>query len=374
MNPFQQLLQYGQSYWLDNLTREMLDSGELERRVRNQGLRGVTSNPSTFAKSLTSGTLYDDDIRRLAEAGDTPVTIQRKLMVDDVTRACDVLRPVFDESKGADGFVSIEVDPRLARQAEPTLEAARVLWSEVDRPNCMVKIPGTKEGLAAIDAALSEGISVNITLLFSPKRYEQVVTACHAALEKREAKDLPLETVHSVASFFLSRIDVHIDKLLEKHDGADALRGQVALALARRVYAMFRDSLEQADWWRFAEAGARPQRPLWASTGQKNSDYSETMYVDSLVARQTVNTLPEKTIDAFRDSGTIEEDAILHKPRDPDEVLDELSKLGIDIEEVAGRLEEEGIQKFIEPHQQALDAIQEIITEHRKEVSPAAGG
>lgn len=372
MNRIHQLLECGQSCWLDNLTREMLDTGELERLVRDEGVRGVTSNPKTFADSLMKGTIYHDDIRRLANEGVVPITIHRKLMVADVRRACDVLRPVFDKSGGADGFVSIEVDPRLAREAGTTLETARVLWTEVDRPNCMVKIPGTAECLTTIEAALCEGIPVNITLLFSPERYAKVLSAYQMALMSREARKVPLSAVVSVASFFLSRIDTMVDGMLDRHeDGkAAALRGQVALALARRVYEMFRASLAEPGWAALEEKGGRPQRPLWASTGRKNPGYSETMYVDSLVARDTVNTMPAGTMEAFRDRGDVEEDAIFRRARDPEDVLGELDLLGIDIEEVAVRLEDEGIRKFVEPQDETLEEIDRIIAEEVR-TSPA---
>lgn len=368
MNPLLELHEHGQSYWLDNLTRQMLDDGTLAKRVSEEGLRGVTSNPKTFADSLTGGTDYDDEIRRLAVDGVDEEGIHRTLMVADVARACDVLRPVFEESGSADGFVSIEVDPRLARAAGPSLEAARVLWKEVGRPNCMIKIPGTIEGLHAIEAALAEGIRVNITLLFSPERYAKVQSAYLAAQQTREARGEALDGIDSVASFFLSRIDVLVDGMLEKHDEekAASLRGEAALALARKVYAEFRESLKNPEWTALKEKGARPQRPLWASTGQKNSDYSETMYVDALVARDTVSTMPEKTVDAFREGGKAEEDAILQKPREPEEVLEALSGLGIEIGDVASQLEEEGIRKFVDPHMEALDAIERIMNEGKR--------
>ncbi len=274
MDKIEQLLEHGQSCWLDDLSREMLDSGKLARLVSGEGIRGVTSNPKTFATALTGGDDYHDDIRRLAAEGHDADTIHRKLMVDDVTRACDVLRPVFDRSDGGDGYVSIEVDPRLARKEDQSLEAARLLWHEVDRPNCMIEIRGTGGGLPAIESALREGIRVNITLLFSPDRYGQVLSAYLAALKDRAARNQPLQPVTSVASFFLSRIDVMVDELLAKEGGdlAEALRGQVAIALARRAYGRFIKSLTDPEWERLAEAGARPQRLLWASTGQKNPD------------------------------------------------------------------------------------------------------
>jgi transaldolase len=369
MNPLLELHEHGQSYWLDNLTRRMLDDGGLARRVGEEGLRGVTSNPKTFADSLTGGDDYHAEIHRLAADGESAEDIHRKLMVSDVSRACDVLQPVFEESGGSDGFVSIEVDPRLARKAGPSLQAARMLWREVGRPNCMVKIPGTMEGLQAIEAALAEGIRVNVTLLFSPERYAKVQAAYVAAQRTREARGESLDGIDSVASFFLSRIDVLVDECLaERDEGNDSsLRGEVALALARKVYGQFRDLLEDPEWISLGNRGARPQRPLWASTGRKNSNYSETMYVDALVARDTVNTMPESTIKAFREGGQVENDAIFQRTREPDEVLELLSGLGIEIGDVADQLEEEGIRKFVDPHMKALDAIDGIMGDRKRE-------
>ncbi|MGJ3243750.1 MAG: transaldolase [Opitutales bacterium] len=367
ISPLTQLIDVGQSYWLDDLSREMLNSGALERRVKEAGLRGVTSNPKTFADSVQSGDLYDRDIRRLREAGHSDPAIYEHLMVDDVRRGCDVLRPVYDATAGQDGFVSIEVDPRLARDTDHTLKAARHLWQTVDRPNVMIKIPGTPEGLPAIETALEEGININITLLFSLGRYKQVTAAYLRAMDRRRTEGKPLGSVASVASFFLSRIDVLVDELLNHRDSPAShqslpakLQGRTALMAARQVYHAFEETFSGPQWEALAKEGARPQRPLWASTGTKNPNLPDTVYVDNLIARQTVNTMPEKTIEAFADHGTLKADAIRHLDGDPDEHFRQLQRVGIDPDYVALRLEDEGIQKFIEPFREGMASISEV--------------
>lgn len=358
------LLDCGQSYWLDNLTREMIESGELERRVAEEGLRGVTSNPKTFADSVNSGTLYDEDIARMARDGDSDLVIYETLMIDDVRRGCDILKPVFESSEGRDGFVSIEVDPRLARQTEATLDSARMLWKRVDRPNVMVKIPGTREGLPAIEEALFEGINVNITLLFSHARYRRVVARYLQALDRRRRAGKPISRVASVASFFLSRIDVLVDELLEhrllpdcSEHIAKTLQGKAAIAQARLAYGSFREAFSGPQWALLEREGAHVQRPLWASTSVKQPQYPDTMYVDALIADSTINTMPENTIQAFADHGVVKRNAIDASEGDPALVADQLKSVGIDMTHVAQRLEDEGIQKFIDPFVGGLAAI-----------------
>lgn len=367
-----QLLECGQSYWLDNLSREMIETGELETRVKEQGLRGITSNPKTFADSVQSSDRYDSDIRRLSGEGKDVEAIYEHLMVDDIIRACDLLRPVYDESEGKDGFVSLEVDPRLARHTEATVAAARRLYEAVDRPNCMIKIPGTEEGLPAIETALAEGINVNITLLFSLGRYKQVVTAHQRALDRRRKTGDSAKPVASVASFFLSRIDVLVDELLghrhtpaSPNELAGRCKGQLAVALARQVYEQFtRSYLESSSWQALAADGALAQRPLWASTSTKAPGEKATKYIDPLIAKETVTTMPEKTVKAFAEEGTVEEDSILHQDGSPEKIVEELSKLGIDIDYVSQRLEDEGIQKFVDPFEEAIASIGEQIESH----------
>ncbi|HKK18168.1 MAG TPA: transaldolase [Opitutales bacterium] len=364
-----QLLDCGQSYWLDNLTRDMIENGELKKRVEDEGLRGITSNPKTFGDSIRESDRYDADIKRLAGEGEDVETVYEALMVEDIQNACDILRPVYDESDGRDGFVSLEVDPRLARHTEATIEAARRLFQSVDRPNCMIKIPGTEEGLAAIETALFEGINVNITLLFSQGRYKEVVAAHQRALDRRRQAGKPVESVASVASFFLSRIDVLVDELIgHRHTKAapnDLLagrRGQLAIALARIVYREFeKDYKDSSAWQGLAADGAQPQRPLWASTGTKNPDDKPTKYIDPLIAPQTVSTMPEKTIEAFAESGTVAENAISESDTPSAQVIEDFAGGGIDLEYVSQRLEDEGIQKFIDPYEEAVESIREQI-------------
>lgn len=367
------LSEFGQSYWLDNLTREMIDSGELERRVAEEGLRGVTSNPKTFAVSVQAGEDYDRDIENLAREGKSDQEIYEQLMIDDVARGCDVLKPVFDKTGGRDGFVSIEVDPRLARQTEATLDAARSLWKRVGKKNVMVKIPGTPEGLAAIEEALFEGINVNITLLFSNERYRQVAAHYLRALRRRNERGDSVEGIASVASFFLSRIDVLVDELLE-HRGspiakdalANRLRGKAAIAQAKLAYGSFKEAFLDQAGSELEARGAAVQRPLWASTSVKTEGVPDTLYVDSLIADQTVNTMPEKTIEAFADHGNLKRDAIEAVDMDPREILNGLESLGISLDYVAQRLEDEGIQKFIDPFEEGFAAVAKQAERHRR--------
>ncbi|MDQ8205047.1 transaldolase [Pelagicoccus sp. SDUM812003] len=361
-----ELRDYGQSYWLDNLTREMIETGELERRVNEEGLLGITSNPKTFADSVKSGDRYDQDIERLATSGKSDVEIYESLMIEDVRNGCDALMPVYEETRGGDGFVSIEVDPRLARQSEATLAAACSLWERVDRPNVMIKIPGTEEGLDAIEEALFRGINVNITLLFSNERYRRVVARYLWAMERRLKHGLPVDGIASVASFFLSRIDSLVDELLEQralpacHDHehmAKALKGHSAIAQACLAYRSFREAFSGRAWEAMEERGAQIQRPLWASTSVKSDDYPDTLYVDSLIARDTVNTMPEKTIDAFTDHGALEADSIRKPSEQADLIMEQLEAMGVDMAYVAQRLEDEGIQKFIQPFEDGLAAV-----------------
>jgi len=364
-----QLLAYGQSYWLDNLSRDIIRSGELNKRVKEQGLRGVTSNPKTFSDAIAGSDAYDSDIRRLADSGETLESIYDALMVEDIVNACDVLRPVYDASGGADGFVSLEVDPRLARHSEPTLQAARRLNEAVSRPNCMIKIPGTEEGLLAIEEALFEGINVNITLLFTLGRYKQVVTVHQRAMDRRRQAGKPLAPVASVASFFLSRIDTLVDELIDHRDTegarnqlAHSCRGELAVALARLVYRQFGESYNDSPAWQsLAANGAKPQRPLWASTGTKNPAYKSTKYVDSLIAPDTVSTMPEATTEAFAKEGTVQANSISEAGREPTEILETLTEVGIDLGYVGRRLEDEGIQKFIDPYEAAIETIEEQV-------------
>ena len=340
----------GVSVWLDDLSRDRLQSGNLKELIDTKSVVGVTTNPSIFQKALADGDAYNAQIAELAERGaDVDATI-RTVTTDDVRNACDVLAPQWESSDGIDGRVSIEVDPRLAKEADKTAAQAIELWKIVDRPNLLIKIPATEAGLPAITATLAEGISVNVTLIFSVERHRAVMDAYLAGLEKAREAGHDLSKIHSVASFFVSRVDTEIDKRLENigSEEALALRGQAGVANARLAYAAYQEVFDGGERFGALKAdGARVQRPLWASTGVKNPDYSDTLYVTELVAPHTVNTMPEKTIDAVADHGNVTGDTVSGKGAEAQEVFDKLSAVGIDLTDVFLVLENEGVEKFI---------------------------
>lgn len=362
MNRLRELERCGQSYWLDNLTRKMLANGELARRIRDEGLRGITANPATFGLAL-KGDEYDQDIRESAAQGRTTSEIYEHLLVTDVKQACDLLMDVHRQTDGIDGYVSLEVSPHLAHDPEGTMQEARRYVALVDRPNLFIKIPGTQQGVIAIQQMLYEGVSVNVTLLFSVAAYQAVMEAHMAALERRAAEGLPLRQVMSVASFFLSRIDVLVDQLLSQRvSGGDdqrlgALRGQAAVASAKLAYQVFRKGVGTERWRQLASQGARVQRPLWASTGTKNPAYRDVYYVESVIGRDTVNTMPEATIEAFADHGEAKPDAIEQHVEQASRTIEQLNHFGIDLDRVAWQLEHEGVQKFIDAFDAAVKAL-----------------
>ena len=339
----------GVSVWLDDLSRDRLQSGNLRELIDTKSVVGVTTNPSIFQKAFADGHAYDAQIAELAERGaDVDATV-RTVTTDDVRHACDVLAPQWEASDGIDGRVSIEVDPRLAHETDKTVAQAIELWKIVDRPNLLIKIPATKAGLPAITAALAEGISVNVTLIFSVERHRAVMDAYLAGLEKAREAGHDLSKIHSVASFFVSRVDTEIDKRLEKIGSGEALalRGQAGVANARLAYAAYQEVFDSGDRYRALKAdGARVQRPLWASTGVKNPDYSDTLYVTELVAPHTVNTMPEPTINAVADHGVIRGDAVTGTASAAQKVFDDLEAVGIDLRDVFIALENEGVEKF----------------------------
>ena len=336
MNALLELIKYGQSYWLDNLTRKMIKSGELKKRVAKEGLRGNTSNPSIFNKAISSGNDYDQQIKKLVSEKKTIGEIYDALTVKDVQDACDILKPVYDESNGLDGYISLEVSPYLAHDSQGTMNDARRLYKAVDRPNCFIKIPGTKEGVPAIEQMLYEGININITLLFSIASYEAVAYAYINALERRMSEGKPVNNVASVASFFLSRIDVLADQLLghliipEKNSGEDPrpeqLLGKAAIASAKLAYQSFKRIFSGDRWQKLVENGAAVQRPLWASTSTKDPLYNDVKYVEPLIGRDTVNTMPEVTITAFADHGKIEDNAVEKGIDEAKKVFDDLKE------------------------------------------------
>ncbi|OBK22261.1 transaldolase [Mycobacterium asiaticum] len=351
----------GVSVWLDDLSRDRIKSGNLQELIDTKSVVGVTTNPSIFQKALADSDTYDDQVSELAERGaDVDATI-RTVTTDDVRNACDVLRPQWESSDGVDGRVSIEVDPRLAHDTDKTTQQAIELWKIVDRPNLFIKIPATEKGIPAITAVLAEGISVNVTLIFSVERHKAVMDAYLAGLEKAREAGHDLSKIHSVASFFVSRVDTEIDKRLEKLDSDEslALRGQAGVANARLAYAAYQEVFEGGDRYQALKSdGARVQRPLWASTGVKNPDYSDTLYVTELVAPNTVNTMPEKTIDAVADHGVITGDTITGTAEEAQRVFDKLDAIGIDLDDVFVVLENEGVEKFEDSWKELLEETQ----------------
>jgi len=347
--------QQGQSPWLDNLRRDWIRSGELARWVE-RGVRGVTSNPSIFQKAIEGQEVYDEEFAATINGGGTVEDAYWQVVTTDISDALAILRPVHDASDGADGFVSVEVAPNLARDTAGTTAAARRLHADIDQPNLFVKIPGTAEGLPAIRQVIADGKSVNITLLFSLQRYDEVIEAYLSGLEAAEGSLAPIA---SVASFFVSRVDTEVDKRLEAigTEEALALRGKAAVANAQLAYQLFLERFSGERWEALAARGARVQRPLWASTSTKNPDYVKTLYVDTLIAPDTVNTMPEATLDDFEASGTLARtaDADVDGAR---KVLDDLASLGVDLDAVTSQLEDEGVASFEKAYDELLTSLQ----------------
>ena len=350
----------GVSIWLDDISRDRLRTGNLKQLVDTRHVVGVTSNPTIFQKAMEKGTAYDEQIRELGARGVSLDESVRLLTGYDIRWACDVLRPTYDRTNGLDGRVSIEVDPRIANDTDKTIAEAKALWWLVDRPNAFVKIPATEAGLPAIAAATEAGICVNVTLIFSLDRYDKVMDAYLTGLEAAHAKGVDLPTIRSVASFFVSRVDTEIDKRLDKigTDAAKALRGKAGIANARLAYEHYEKVFGSDRWKALESAGANSQRPLWASTGVKDPAYDDTMYVVELVAPNTVNTMPEATLDAVADHGAIGGDAVTGHYGDAQQVLDDLSGLGIEYDDVVELLEVEGVQKFDDSWTQLRESLQ----------------
>ncbi|MFD4602771.1 transaldolase [Streptomyces sp. NPDC058464] len=349
----------GVSIWLDDLSRKRISTGNLAELVATKNVVGVTTNPSIFQAAIGSGEGYEEQLADLAVRGVTVDEAVRMMTTRDVRAAADVLHSVYDVSHGTDGRVSIEVDPRLAHDTAATVAEAKQLAWLVDRPNVMIKIPATKAGLPAITAVIAEGISVNVTLIFSLERYREVMAAYLAGLEQAAAKGLDLSTIHSVASFFVSRVDSEIDKRLTVigTDEALALKGRAALANARLAYEAYEEVFAGDRWTALASAKANKQRPLWASTGVKDPAYKDTLYVDELVAPGTVNTMPEATLDATADHGDIHGDTVTGGYAQARADLEAVERLGISYDEVVGKLEDEGVAKFEVAWQDLLDAV-----------------
>ncbi|MEV6027063.1 transaldolase [Streptomyces sp. NPDC052036] len=357
--PLQRLSDAGVSIWLDDLSRKRIASGNLAELLATKHVVGVTTNPSIFQAAIGSGEGYEEQLAGLAERGVTVEEAVRMMTTADVRAAADILRPVYDATDGRDGRVSIEVDPRLAHRTRATVAEAEQLSWLVDRPNVMIKIPATEAGLPAITEVIGQGISVNVTLIFSLERYRRVMDAYLAGLEKARAAGLDLSAIHSVASFFVSRVDSEIDKRLTKlgTDEALALKGRAALANARLAYEAYEEVFAGERWLALAEAGANKQRPLWASTGVKDPAYKDTLYVDELVAPGTVNTMPEATLDATADHGDIQGDTVTGGYAQARADLAAVERLGISYDEVVKQLEDEGVAKFEVAWQDLLDAV-----------------
>ncbi len=370
---------FGQSPWFDYISRELVARGGLKRMVDRDGLGGVTSNPSIFEKAMGAGTAYDKDVLQLAREGLDATAIFDRLATSDVRAACDVLAPVYMGSGGEDGFVSIEVSPHLAYDAEATIREAQRIYAAVDRPNVMIKIPGTRECVPAVYECLCDGLNVNVTLLFSMSQYEAIATAYREALEYRLKHDRTIRASSSVASFFVSRVDTMVDALLDEQIAvatADAerqrlegLKGKAAVANCKLVYERFSSYLNGRDWQLIAASGAKVQRLLWASTGTKNPAYSDTLYVDQLIGEHTVNTLPETTWRAFKDHGALARTVDRHA-EEAHRVVRELNQLGIELESVGARLQTDGIDLFVK----SFDGVIGIVDAKRLELLGSDGG
>ncbi len=364
--PLARLLAAGQSPWIDNLSREALRDGTLERRLSDDSIVGVTSNPTIFQKAMASGDTYDDQMRELMERDLDDNEIFLELAATDVRDGCDLLRPVWDEGNGRDGYVSLEVDPNVAHDTEATLEQTRRISQLVDRPNLFVKIPATPEGLPAIEQAISEGIAINVTLIFSLERYAAVAEAYIKGLERLAEAGGDLGSVASVASFFVSRVDSEVDKRLDEAGGHDQLKGKIAIANAKLAYERYKQIFAGERWERLASAGATTQRCLWASTSTKNPDYRDVLYVEELIGPETVDTMPDETIDDFQDHGVVE--PTLERDLDGAHgALDALEEAGISYEDVTETLEREGVQKFAD----SIKELKEGIAEKRRSLVAA---
>jgi transaldolase len=357
----QDILEAGTSIWLDDLSRSKLtgsDAHSLPHRIKNDGVRGVTTNPSIFGAAIVGADEYSADIASLS--GKSVDEVVRTLTTDDVRAACDLFAEIYSASKGVDGRVSIEVDPRLANKSQETIDEGIALHALVARPNVMIKVPATKAGLPAITSLIGRGISVNVTLIFSLERYGEVIDAFIAGMEKAKGAGLDLASIHSVASFFISRIDSSVDKELKAIGNTDLL-GKVAVANAHRAYALFLDKFNQLSWKALEESGALVQRPLWASTGVKDPAYSDTLYIDTLVAPHTVNTMPQSTLDAFLDHGVVKSDAITSHMESASNILAELSSLGISLDAITAALEADGVKKFEDAWVSLLADVEKVM-------------
>lgn len=358
-NNVKQLVNEGQSIWQDDISRELIENGALKAAIEETGIRGVTSNPTIFQKAIAGSDTYDTEIKALLGEGKDAAEVFQTVAVKDIQDTCDLFRPLYDATNGADGFVSLEVLPSLARDTEGTIANAHTLWTAVDRPNLMIKVPGTAEGVPAIKQLLTEGINVNITLLFSLSNYEAVATTYIDALQARADAGEAVDHVASVASFFVSRVDTAADKQLDAigTDAAATLKGKAAIANAVLAYERFEELFGTEQWQALAAKGARVQRPLWASTGVKNPAYPDTLYVDTLIGPETVNTAPPSTITAFLDHGTVAR-TVDSDYAGAHQVFADLAAIGIDIDAITAKLEEDGIASFMTSYDDLLASVE----------------
>lgn len=373
VNPLLRLREFGQMVWLDYIHRHIIESGELARLIEEDGLRGVTSNPSIFEKAIVESHDYDEEIESLSRQSRSAEEISEILTVKDVADAADLFRPYYDRSGGGEGFVSLEVNPHLAHDTEATISEARRFWEELNRPNVFIKVPASEEGLPAIRRLTSEGINVNVTLLFGLPRYRQVAEAYIAGIEDRLAAGKPVEGIISVASFFLSRIDVMVDPVLEgriregdpEAEKAKALLGQVAIASAKQAYQIYKGLFRTDRFARLLKEKARPQWVLWASTGTKNPEYSDVKYIEPLIGPETINTMPVETLNAYRDHGK-PEPRLAEDVEEALRILQDLAEVGIDLDRVTQQLEEEGEEKFNKPYDKLLSALRKKVAALRE--------
>ncbi len=374
-NPLMQLHNYGQSVWLDEISRSLLTTGKLKRLIDEDGLRGMTSNPTIFQKAIGKGDDYAEELKQL---GDSSVSeVYEALVVKDIGTAADIFRPLYDRENGGDGFVSLEVSPLLANDTSATTKEAKELWSRLKRPNVMIKVPGTPSGIPAVEELIASGLNINVTLIFAVPVYERVAEAYIRGLERRLQAGQPIDRVASVASFFVSRIDTAVDKQLEqlaakesdpaRKQKIESLMGKAAIANARLAYESFLKIFSGPRWEKLKEKGAKVQRPLWASTSTKNPKYRDTMYVEELIGAHTVNTVPMKTLEDFRDHGVVKP-TLETGLKEAHQVFDDLKEVGIDMKAVTEKLTEDGVASFAE----SFNGLIEVIKSRRDEMSRAA--
>ncbi len=373
-NPLQKLAEYGQSPWLDYIRRNLLTGGELQRLIDEEGLKGMTSNPAIFEKALSAGDDYKDFIKENAATAKNATALYERIAIRDIQNAADLLHPVYMATEKRDGYVSLEVSPALAAETEKTIEEARRLWMLVNRPNLMVKVPATAEGIPAIEQLISEGININITLLFSQKSYRKVAKAYVSGLEKRAAKGEATENIASVASFFVSRIDSLVDERIEEKlktaetdkekETLKNLLGKTAIANAKLAYEIYEEIFSGAKWEKLEKKGARTQRILWASTGTKNEQYSGVLYIEELIGKDTVNTIPPKTWDAFREHGKLRK-SLTEDVAGAKKTLAALEKAGISLDEATDKLLVDAVKLFVEPFDKMIAAVEKAIGENK---------